>query len=404
MIFDKISNHIENPISGDWGNDIEDNSEDFTFVLRTTNFTNIGKINYGDVVKRDIFSFVLDRKRLKKNDIIIEKSGGSDKIPVGRVVFFDIEDDNYICNNFTSVLRCKDTLSSKYLFYYLFRNHKHNITAYYQNKTTGIRNLQLKRYLNTNIPIPPLPQQEKIVKVLDISSALIEKQKELIEEYNLFLKSKFIEMFGDPIKNPMRWEVEKLVNLIEQHKGAMKTGPFGSTLKKEFYVKDGYKIYGQEQVIKNNFNYGNYYIDEERYKTLKGYSIKEKDILISLVGTFGKIAIVPKVFEAGIINPRLMKISLDTTLYNPVFFKDLFYTEGFKAQLLNFSHGGTMGILNLTILKELKYIKPPIELQDKFASIVEKIETIKEQENKKLEHLETLHNSLMDKAFKGEIQ
>ncbi|MFW2516899.1 hypothetical protein, partial [Aliarcobacter butzleri] len=76
----------------------------------------------------------------------------------------------------------------------------------------------------------------------------------------------------------------------------------------------------------------------DKYETLKNYSIKSDDILISLVGTFGKIAIVPKVFEEGIINPRLMKISLNKVFYNPVFFKNLFYAESFKAQLLSFSH------------------------------------------------------------------
>ncbi len=303
-------------------------------------------------------------------------------------------------NNHAHVLRAKSEITmNKYLLNYLN-------TFHYKGFVSGATRLKLNqsRMAQIPIPLPPLPQQEKIVKVLDASSGLIEKQKELIENYDLFLKSKFIEMFGDPIQNPMGWEVEKLNNLTEQYKGAMRTGPFGSSLKKEFYVKDGYKIYGQEQVIKNNFDYGNYYIDAERYETLKGYSIKENDILISLVGTFGKIAIVPKLFEAGIINPRLMKISLDTNLYNPVFFKNLFYTEGFKAQLLNFSHGGTMGILNLTILKELKYINPPLELQNKFASIVEKTDAIKAKETQKLEHLETLHSSLIDKAFKGEIQ
>ncbi|MFW2441269.1 restriction endonuclease subunit S [Aliarcobacter butzleri] len=303
-------------------------------------------------------------------------------------------------NNHAHVLRAKKNITiNKYLVNFLN-------TFHYKGFVSGATRLKLNqsRMAKIPIPIPPLEQQKKIVKVLDLTSNLIEKQKELLEKYDLFLKSKFIEMFGDPITNPMGWEAEKLENLIEKNKHSLKTGPFGSSLKKEFYVENGYKIYGQEQVIKNDFTYGNYYIDNDKYETLKNYSIKSDDILISLVGTFGKIAIVPKVFEEGIINPRLMKISLNKVLYNPVFFKYLFYAESFKAQLLSFSHGGTMGILNLSILKELKYIKPPIKLQNKFASIVEKIETIKEKENQKLKQFEDLHNSIMNKAFKGEIK
>jgi len=388
--------------------------------VRKTQFTengvkllNVGNINSNKIKLSATKIYISEEEAygrykhflVEDGDLLIACSGIVVKT-FHKKISFITKKDLPLCLN-TSTMRFR-TLDDKNLdinffkFFLMTNTFRHQL----QRLITGSAQLNFgpSHIKKMFIPLPSLPQQEKIVKVLDISSQLIEKQKELITKYDLFLKSKFIEMFGDPIKNPMEWEVEKLINLIKPYKGAMRTGPFGSSLKKEFYVKDGYKIYGQEQVIKNNFDHGDYYIGTERYETLKGYSIKENDILISLVGTFGKIAIVPKSFEAGIINPRLMKISLDTSLYNSVFFKDLFYTEGFKAQLLNFSHGGTMGILNLTILKELKYIKPPIELQNKFASIVKKTETIKVKETQKLEYLETLHKSLMDKAFKGEIK
>jgi len=378
--------------------DFSDN--DYCLFLTTKNVTKKGfNFDTTQFITKDK-DILLNKGRLQRNDLVITTRG-----TVGNIAFFnqDVPYDIIRINSGMAIIR----ITTKNLSYSFVNTYfKSNIFHRYVSEIisgSAQPQITIAKLKNLTIPIPPLPQQEKIVKVLDISSALIEKQKELIKNYDLFLKSKFIEMFGDPIKNPFAWEVEKLENLIEKSKHSLKTGPFGSSLKKEFYVENGYKIYGQEQVIKNNFSYGNYYIDKDRYETLKNYSIKTKDILISLVGTFGKIAIVPSVFEAGIINPRLIKVSLDTTLYNPVFFKDLFYTEGFKAQLLNFSHGGTMGILNLTILKELKYIKPPITLQNKFASIVEKIELIKEKENKKLKSLQTLHDSLMQKAFKGEI-
>lgn len=355
-------------------------------------FDNIKYINESDWEKYK------NKYKPEINQILLTNIG-----TIGKSVIVKKDEDYLIHWNIFLIEPKNELISSDYLksfFDKLYENKYYDLFL----KGGTVKFISKSFLIDLEIPIPPLQQQEKIVKVLDLTSNLIEKQKELLKNYDLFLKSKFIEMFGDPITNPMGWEVEKLENFIERNKHSLKTGPFGSSLKKEFYVENGYKIYGQEQVIKNNFTYGNYYIDKDRYETLKNYSIKENDILISLVGTFGKIAIVPKKFEAGIINPRLMKISLNTVLYNPIFFKDLFYTEAFKAQLLNFSHGGTMGILNLSILKELKYIKPPIELQNKFASIVEKIEIIKEKENQKLKQLEDLHNSLMQKAFKGEIE
>ena len=118
-------------------------------------------------------------------------------------------------NNHAHVLRAKSNIAvNKYLLNYLN-------TFHYKGYVSGATRLKLNqsRMAQIPIPIPPLPQQEKIVKVLDISSALIEKQKELIQKYDLFLKSKFIEMFGNPISNPMGWEVVKFEDIIVLQRG-----------------------------------------------------------------------------------------------------------------------------------------------------------------------------------------
>ncbi len=87
---------------------------------------------------------------------------------------------------------------------------------------------------------------------------------------------------------PKRWIWINFEALAEANPNALKAGPFGSALKKSFYVLNGYKIYGQEQVIREDPFYGDYYIDEERYEVLKSCAVKPGDILISLVGTIGK--------------------------------------------------------------------------------------------------------------------
>ena len=111
------------PITGEWGK--EDERGTGIPVLRTTNFTNNGVINYNDVVTRIINKKNLSTKYLQNGDIIIEKSGGSEKQPVGRVVYFDSEENTYLFNNFTGVLRIinKKEWNSKYLFYVLFWNY-----------------------------------------------------------------------------------------------------------------------------------------------------------------------------------------------------------------------------------------------------------------------------------------
>ena len=298
-------------------------------------------------------------------------------------------------NNHAHVLKIDNTkANTNYILYYL------NIFNY-QGYVSGSTRLKLNKSKMCEIPIPlpSLEKQNQIAKTLDKVNELIELRKESITKLDALAKSIFIDMFGDPVSNPKGWRIGKLENLVEKEKNSLKTGPFGSSLKKEFYVDSGYKIYGQEQVIADDFEYGDYYIDEKRFLSLKNYAIKTNDVLISLVGSFGKIAIVPKVFKEGIINPRLMKISFNSKVYNSIFFKYLFYSESFNQQIKSLSHGGTMGILNLTILKNLIYINPPIELQNKFAKIIEKIEEQKSLYEKELEKLEENFQALLQKSF-----
>ena len=117
----KLGNICE-VISGEWGTEVNENSKNIVSVIRTTNFLNNGKIDIEnkDLSKREIDKTKIDQKRLKKGDIIIEKSGGSPNQPVGRVVYFNLDtNDIFLCNNFTSILRINEKINSKYIFYFL---------------------------------------------------------------------------------------------------------------------------------------------------------------------------------------------------------------------------------------------------------------------------------------------
>lgn len=128
-------------LSGEWGTDDETGCG--IPVLRTTNFTNEGIVNYSNVVTRTITKKKIAEKYLRQGDIIIEKSGGSDKQPVGRVIYFDGPDSTYLFNNFTGLLRVKDrnVWYPRYVFYSLFFNYRRGGTKAFENKTTGLHNL-----------------------------------------------------------------------------------------------------------------------------------------------------------------------------------------------------------------------------------------------------------------------
>lgn len=154
-IFDK-------PQAGEWGAD--DPKGIGTPVLRTTNFTDTGHIDYSDVATRIIDESKVAKKAICDGDILIEKSGGSSDKPVGRVVFYEGEYGMYLNNNFTACLHLNGVhqINRLYAFYFMFVNYWSGGTELYEGKTTGIHNLRLGDYLKgTFIPLAPLELQEQ---------------------------------------------------------------------------------------------------------------------------------------------------------------------------------------------------------------------------------------------------
>jgi type I restriction enzyme S subunit len=274
---------------------------------------------------------------------------------------------------------------------------------YLRERCTGATIPHISRSVleEIQLPLPPLAEQQRLAALLDTADALRRHDRALLTHYDRLVESVFLELFGDTFKNTKHWEIKKIEEVVSEEKHSIKAGPFGSLLKKEFYAKSGYKIYGQEQVIRDDLSFGDYYIDEKIYKKLESCKVQAGDILISLVGTYGKLSIVPERFEPGIINPRLMKISLDKTKVNPIFFKFLLTDKGIKTQIENFSRGGTMDIVNVEIIRNLKIPLPPLSLQTHFATLVHNIEAQKERVRAQAAQSEDLFQGLLQRVFEG---
>ena len=365
-------------------------------VIRNTNFTKDCRLDTTDIAYIDAEVKHFSTRKLQCGDIIIEKSGGSDKQPVGRPVLFNIPEGDFSYSNFTSTLRINDqsVIIPSFLHKVLWAIHRSGKTASLQSKTTGIRNLDFKSYLKLPIPVPSIAEQEKIVAELDTLSEVIAKKKQQLEELDKLAQSIFYDMFGDPITNKKGWEVRKLGSVCS----SMVRGPFGSALKKEFFVPQSsttYKIYEQKHAIQKDATIGSYYITEDLYRELSRFEVKPGDIIMSCSGTIGELYSLPKHAERGIINQALLKFSLNRTILEPYFLfimrvlRDTFETKG----------SGIANIGSVKYIKNTDIALPPLSLQNLFSQKIEAIEKQKELVKRSIAETETLFNSRMDYWF-----
>lgn len=165
-----LASVFDKPQGGEWGEDDPDNTG--VPVLRTTNFTDEGIIDFTDVATRIIPLDKVEKKSLSKGDILIEKSGGSSDKPVGRVVYFESDDNTYLNNNFTAKLHLNGIfdLNSFYVFKFMFVNYWMGGTKIHEGKTTGIHNIRLNDYLEkTYIPLAPRSIQDEYVELAEQS-------------------------------------------------------------------------------------------------------------------------------------------------------------------------------------------------------------------------------------------
>jgi len=396
MVVKSLREIVQKPITGEWGSE-----GDSIKVLRTTNFTNEGRLDYSNVVLRNIDPKKVESKKLNRGDIIIEKSGGSPKQPVGRVVFFD-EEGIYLCNNFTAILRPNpEIVNSKYLLYILFCNHKFGFTSAYQNKTTGIINLQLPKYLEgTKIPLPPLPEQKKIAAILDEADSYRQKTKALLTKYDELTQSLFLDMFGDPVTNPKGWLKQKMKQFCEFENGDRSSNyPSGDEIKTEgkLFLSSG-DIKNGRFIVKDSK-----FISSEKFNSLKRGKCKTGDVLMTLRGNgTGKTAVFNCQYEEGFINAQMVILRPDSTCLSEYLVLQLICPPVFK-RLINLNSGSAQPQLSASNVKDFEVFVPPLTLQNQFAERVEAIKTQKAQAQAELVKAEELFGSLLQGAFKSKL-
>ena len=289
-------------------------------VLRGNNIN--GELNFDDLVYVQTKN-VSKEQLIKSGDIVFAMSSGSKHL-VGKSAKAKA-DFNGSFGAFCGVFRPNENFDKDFVAYFFQSPYYKKIISEI-SKGTNINNLKREHILDLDFPIPPLPEQQAIVaKIEELLSELDNGKQQLQtaqQQLKVYRQSLLKWAFEGKLTNkkvkdgelPKGWKSVNVIDIVEKGKHSLKAGPFGSSLKKEFYVQKGYKIYGQEQVIIDDAFFGDYYINEEKYLELKSCRIKPFDILISLVGTVGKVLILPENAQEGVINPRLIKIKCKNTI------------------------------------------------------------------------------------------
>jgi len=190
-------------------------------VIRNTNFTKMGIIDYSNIAELDVEQKQLDKRHLNRGDIIVERSGGSPAQPVGRVVFFDKDDKDFSFSNFTSTIRIKDqkNLFPKYVFYFLKYFYDQGSTEDLQQRTTGLRNLDFNTYKErAEIPFLPFVQQHTIAAILSKIQEAIENQDKIIQTTTVLKASLMKKIFTEGL-NGAKVTSRKLGDVLKLNYG-----------------------------------------------------------------------------------------------------------------------------------------------------------------------------------------
>ena len=181
---------------------------------------------------------------------------------------------------------------------------------------------------------------------------------------------------------------------------------FGGSLKKEFFVESGIKVYEQKNAIYRDEKIGTYYIDNSKFNELKRFELNEGDFIVSCSGTIGRIFQIPRNYEKGIINQALLKIRTDESVINDQYFYYYFDWEKFQTRIIDNTQGGAMkNLVGMSIFKNTKIAIPPTKSEQiAIATVLSDIDTEIEALEQKLTKYKRIKIGMMQNLLTGKIR
>ena len=365
-------------------------------VIRNTNFSKDCKLKLDDVAYIDVEAKQFASRKLQCGDIIIEKSGGSEKQPVGRPVLFDIAEGDYSFSNFTSTLRIKEgeRINPKFLHICLYSYYLQGVTLKMQSKTTGLHNLDMKAFLRLQIPQLPLETQSRIVSELDLLQSIIDKQKAQLKELDNLAQAVFYDMFGDPVENDKGWEVKKLEEIVSDEcpisYGIVQPGDG---------VENGIPVVRPVDMT-HTFVYrqGLKHTTKEISNSYKRTILKWNEILLCVRGTTGLVSLATDELKGCNVNRGVTPIECNAQ-NDRWFVYFQFLTNAIQLHIAEYTKGIALKQINMKDVREIPFIVPPLSLQQSFAAKIESIEKQKAAITQSIAETQRLFDYTMDKYF-----
>ena len=237
-----------------------------------------------------------------------------------------------------------------------------------------IKYIKLSNLTDALIPLPSIKRQAEIIECLEKCNTLIDKRQREIALIEQTVKSRFIEMFVET-DVVSEWPYHTIADVSND----MRTGPFGSALHHDEFVDSGVFVLGIDNAVENKFSYSRMrYITEEKYQQLKRYTVHPGDVIITIMGTVGRSAVIPVDMPKAINTKHLACITPKAETIDAQFLSCAFQVHpDIRMQLQKQCKGAIMDGLNLTIIKGLSFHIPPISLQKQFVEFYEQTDKSK---------------------------
>lgn len=266
-------------------------------------------------------------------------------------------------------------------------------------RATTADNFSIDNLRRLEIPLPPLPEQRRIAAILDKADALRRKRRQALDLLDSLNQSIFLEMFG------ARQNSDWPTCTIEEVASDIRTGPFGSQLLHSEFVDEGISVLGIDNAVANEFRWvERRFITSEKYQKLARYTVRPGDVLITIMGTCGRCAVVPEDIPTSINTKHLCCITLDREKCLPEFLHATFLQDpAVHRQLGVQSKGAVMPGLNMGIIKALRIRLPPIDRQQAFANLVRNLQMQKQSRLWAASEYDELFACLQSRAFSGQL-